>query len=205
MCCSEQSEHVYCRAIRREPRWKKNVKRKHRVTLGFRKNPSGDLGPVLRGVLDHPARWVGILASPRHTAPHIAALESLGVPAEQIARVHWPIGLNIGSRTSAEIAIPSLAGLLADRTGRPGGFDFWRSRRARPNDHDHVPVVHRDPAGMAIRRVICPLFSQNVLLAAMTASSGFGWTFPSTSIARDATECGPGVGVPQSSVQNLQA
>jgi hypothetical protein len=58
---------------------------------------------------------------------------------------------------------------------------------------------------MAIRRVIWPLFSQNVVLAAMTGSSGFGWTFPSTSIARDVTECGPGVGVPQSSVQNLQA
>jgi xanthine dehydrogenase accessory factor len=34
-----------------------------------------------------------------------------------------PVGLDIGSRTP-EIAIATLAGLLADRTGRPGGFEF---------------------------------------------------------------------------------
>ncbi len=43
-------------------------------------------------------------------------------PAEdQIARVHRPIGLDIGSRTPPEIAISTVAGLLADRNGRPGG------------------------------------------------------------------------------------
>jgi len=41
-----------------------------------------------------------------------------------IARVHRPIGLNIGSRTPPEIAVATLAGLLADRNGRPGGFEF---------------------------------------------------------------------------------
>ena len=35
-----------------------------------------------------------------------------------------PIGLNIGSRTPPEIAVATLAGLLADRSGRPGGFAF---------------------------------------------------------------------------------
>jgi xanthine/CO dehydrogenase XdhC/CoxF family maturation factor len=83
-----------------------------------------DLGPVLRDVLEYPARWVGIMGSPRHVAPHIAALESLGVADEQIERVHRPIGLNIGSKTPAEIAVAALAGLLADRSGRPGGFEF---------------------------------------------------------------------------------
>src|SRR6266508_6149689 len=83
-----------------------------------------DLGRVLRDILEYPARWVGIMGSPRHTAPHIAALAPLGVPADRIARVHRPIGLTIGSRTPAEIAVATLAGLLADRTGRPGGFDF---------------------------------------------------------------------------------
>src|SRR5262249_44175939 len=57
-----------------------------------------ELGPVLRDALASPARWVGVLGNPRHPAPHIPALAALGVPADEIARVHPPIGLNIGSR-----------------------------------------------------------------------------------------------------------
>jgi xanthine/CO dehydrogenase XdhC/CoxF family maturation factor len=83
-----------------------------------------ELGAVLRDALASPARWVGILGNPRHPAPHIPALAALGVPDEQIARVHRPIGLNIGSRTPAEIALATMAGLIADRNGRPGGFEF---------------------------------------------------------------------------------
>jgi xanthine/CO dehydrogenase XdhC/CoxF family maturation factor len=83
-----------------------------------------ELGPVLRDALASPARWVGILGNPRHPAPHIPALAALGVPAAEIARVHRPIGLNIGSRTPAEIALATMAGLIADRNGRPGGFEF---------------------------------------------------------------------------------
>ena len=49
---------------------------------------------------------------------------TLGVPEDEIARVHRPIGLNIGSRTPAEIALATIAGLIADRNGRPGGFEF---------------------------------------------------------------------------------
>ncbi len=83
-----------------------------------------ELGEVLRDVLAGPTRWVGVLGNPRHPAPHVAALASLGVPPAEIARVHRPVGLNIGSRTPAEIAIATLAGLIADRNGRPGGFHF---------------------------------------------------------------------------------
>lgn len=83
-----------------------------------------ELGPLLRDLLEVPSRWVGLMGNPRHEGPHVAALTGLGVPADEIARVHRPIGLNIGSRTPAEIAVATLAGLLADRAGRPGGFAF---------------------------------------------------------------------------------
>lgn len=89
-----------------------------------------DLGDVLAAVLAKPTRWVGVMGSPRHTAPHIAALQQRGFADAEIARVHRPIGLNIGSRSPAEIAIATLAGLIADRNGRPGGFD-WAAGQPR--------------------------------------------------------------------------
>jgi xanthine dehydrogenase accessory factor len=81
-----------------------------------------ELGEVLRDALAVPTRWIGVMGNPRHEGPHVAALAALGVPAAEIARVHRPIGLDIGSRAPAEIAVSTLAGLLADRNGRPGGF-----------------------------------------------------------------------------------
>jgi len=80
-----------------------------------------ELGDVLAEVLAGPTRWVGVMGSPRHTAPHVAALRERGVPEADIGRVHRPIGLDIGSRAPAEIALSTAAGLLADRNGRPGG------------------------------------------------------------------------------------
>jgi xanthine dehydrogenase accessory factor len=82
----------------------------------------GELGVILRDALDTKARWIGIMGNPRHEGPHVAALTALGVAPGDIARVHRPIGLNIGSRTPPEIAIATLAGLIADRNSRPGGF-----------------------------------------------------------------------------------
>jgi xanthine/CO dehydrogenase XdhC/CoxF family maturation factor len=83
-----------------------------------------ELGTVLRDALASPARWIGVMGSLRHTAPHLAALRALGTSEDDIARVHRPIGLNIGSHTPPEIALATLAGLVADRNGRPGGFAF---------------------------------------------------------------------------------
>ena len=81
-----------------------------------------ELGVLLRDALARPVRWVGVMGNPRHEGPHVAALAALGVPPEDVARVHRPIGLDIGSRTPPEIAVSTLAGLLADRNGRGGGL-----------------------------------------------------------------------------------
>jgi xanthine dehydrogenase accessory factor len=81
-----------------------------------------ELGPQVRDALARPVRWVGVMGNPRHEGPHVAALAALGVGPAEVARVHRPIGLDVGSRTPAEIAVATLAGLLADRNGRPGGF-----------------------------------------------------------------------------------
>jgi xanthine/CO dehydrogenase XdhC/CoxF family maturation factor len=83
-----------------------------------------ELDTVVRDLLAGKSRWIGVMGNPRHPAPYIPGLIEFGVPEEEIARVHRPVGLNIGSRTPAEIALATLAGLIADRNARPGGFAF---------------------------------------------------------------------------------
>ncbi|GAA1624923.1 XdhC family protein [Actinoplanes couchii] len=83
-----------------------------------------EIGALLKEALSGQSRWIGILGNPRAEGPHVAALRELAVPEDRIGRVHRPVGLNIGSRTPAEIAVATLAGLIADRNGRPGGFEF---------------------------------------------------------------------------------
>ena len=83
-----------------------------------------ELDAVLRELLAGKARWIGVMGNPRHPAPYLPGLQGMGVAQQDIDRVHRPVGLNIGSRTPPEIAIATLAGLIADRNGRPGGFAF---------------------------------------------------------------------------------
>ncbi len=81
-----------------------------------------ELGPVLADLLGTSARWIGVMGKASIVGPHIAALRALGVDDATIGRVHRPIGLDIGSHAPGEIAVSTVAGLLADRNGRSGGF-----------------------------------------------------------------------------------
>lgn len=77
--------------------------------------------PVLRHVLATEAGYVGVLGSRRRVAALLDFLAGDGVPAEQRARVHAPVGLDIGARTPAEIALSIMAEALAVLRGRAGG------------------------------------------------------------------------------------
>jgi xanthine/CO dehydrogenase XdhC/CoxF family maturation factor len=76
------------------------------------------LGPLLQAG----ARFVGVMGSARHTAPHLEALRAAGCTDDELARLRTPVGLDLGARTPSEIALSILAGLLAARTGRTGGW-----------------------------------------------------------------------------------
>lgn len=66
--------------------------------------------------------YLGVMGSRRHVAPHREALQSQGFDDEALERVRSPVGLNIGSRSPAEIAVAIGAGLVAARSGRDGGW-----------------------------------------------------------------------------------
>ena len=77
-----------------------------------------DLADHLAEALRSEARWIGLMGSPRHDPPHVEPLRARGFDDDQIACIERPIGLDLGSRTPPEIALATLAGLLADRNGR---------------------------------------------------------------------------------------
>jgi molybdenum cofactor synthesis domain-containing protein len=72
--------------------------------------------------LRSPARFVGVMGSRRHVGPHMEALRAMGFSEDDLARVRTPVGLDLGARTPAEIALSIAAGLLAARSGRDGGW-----------------------------------------------------------------------------------
>lgn len=80
------------------------------------------LHDLLDGALRTNARWIGLMGSKRHAPPHIDGLRDAGWDEDDIARIHRPIGLDIGSHTPAEIAVSTIAGLLADRNDRHGTY-----------------------------------------------------------------------------------
>lgn len=88
-----------------------------------------DVPEKLAALIPAGPRFVGIIGSARHTSAHLEVLRSIGVPAEEVDRIQSPVGLNIGAKTPPEIALSILAGLLAARSGRPGG---WIDTRERP-------------------------------------------------------------------------
>ncbi len=72
---------------------------------------------ALMEALEGPAFYVGALGSRANNARRRARLAALGLAPEAIARLHGPVGLPIGSKTPAEIALAALAGVTAARHG----------------------------------------------------------------------------------------
>ena len=65
--------------------------------------------PALQVTLASPAFYVGALGSTRTHGKRLARLRELGLSEDRLARIHAPIGLAIGAKSPAEIAISILA------------------------------------------------------------------------------------------------
>ncbi len=71
--------------------------------------------PALVYALDHPVGYIGALGSKRTHAKRVEVLREAGVSEEQIARIHAPIGLDLGGRSPGEIALAIMAEIVQVR------------------------------------------------------------------------------------------
>jgi xanthine dehydrogenase accessory factor len=74
--------------------------------------------PALEAAIVSPAFYIGALGSTRTHAKRVARLTETGFGEAQIARIEAPIGLDIGSKSPAEIAVSILAQMI-ERLRRP--------------------------------------------------------------------------------------
>lgn len=74
--------------------------------------------PALICALNCPVGYIGALGSKRTHAKRVAALQEAGVSDEQIARIHAPIGLDLGGRSPGEIALAIIAEIVQVRNRR---------------------------------------------------------------------------------------
>jgi xanthine dehydrogenase accessory factor len=75
--------------------------------------------PVLEVAVRSRVGYIGVLGSRRRAAVIREFLESIGATPADVARVRIPVGLDIGARTPAEIALSVLAEIVATRAARP--------------------------------------------------------------------------------------
>jgi xanthine dehydrogenase accessory factor len=85
------------------------------VTRGHRRDAL-----ALAAVVRSNAKYIGLIGSKQKIVHIIRELADQGVSPEQLARIHAPIGLNIGAVTPAEIAISIAAELIAVRRNQAG-------------------------------------------------------------------------------------
>jgi len=74
--------------------------------------------PAIMRALASDVFYLGCLGSTRTHAKRVTRLEEAGFGADRIARIHAPVGLNIGAQSPAEIAVAILAE-ITERLRRP--------------------------------------------------------------------------------------
>jgi len=107
----------------------------HAAAIIMTHNFSHDL-QLLQTLLPSPVRYLGVLGPSQRTSLLLEKLRDTGfTPTEkQLARLHTPVGLNIGAESPEEIALSILSEIQAFFSGRTGGYL-----------RDHSGPIHGSP------------------------------------------------------------
>lgn len=77
--------------------------------------------PAIVAALTTEVGYIGVMGSRRTHADRVTRLREAGVDDDGLARLHAPIGLDIGARTPEETAVSICAEIIAMRSGRTTG------------------------------------------------------------------------------------
>lgn len=86
---------------------------------------------TLEAVLSADVAYIGMIGSQNKVRVVLEQLLAEGADPERVARVHSPIGLDLGGGTPGEIAVSILSEIIALRHGRLGQFRVRRNPVAR--------------------------------------------------------------------------
>jgi xanthine dehydrogenase accessory factor len=76
--------------------------------------------PLLEIALKTPVAYIGAMGSRRTNDDRLKRLRELGIGEDELARLHAPIGLDVGARTPEETAVSIAAEIIAARWGGTG-------------------------------------------------------------------------------------
>lgn len=98
---------------------------------------------LVQALLERPLRFLGMIGSIPKQRKFALRLKARGFSAEQIARIHTPLGLDIGAESPEEIAVSVVAQLVAVRHG-----NFVASLSSMPGAPIAVPEAGKtiDPS-----------------------------------------------------------
>lgn len=74
--------------------------------------------PAVLGALEDKVFYIGVLGSQRTHEKRLERLRNAGCSDEQLARLHAPIGLDLGAQSPEEIALAIMAEITAARKGK---------------------------------------------------------------------------------------
>ena len=74
--------------------------------------------PALQTVLSSPVAYIGVMSSKRSHQLRLDRLTKAGIDSALFARIHTPIGLDVGAQTPEEIALSIMAQIISVRNGK---------------------------------------------------------------------------------------
>jgi xanthine dehydrogenase accessory factor len=102
---------------------------------------------ALKAALPSPAGYVGLLGARRRLMGRLAELRAEGVAESDIARLHAPIGLDIGGKAPWEVAVSVIGEITALRYDRASGS----ASTTWPAETGGAPAIRRSSASEAAK------------------------------------------------------